>query len=309
MAEEEVIKGNEKTSTERAASLAPKIEAQIRSEIKAEVSAGLKYNNIYEQVNETYMKVRNTNPEVNNTYNWYRAIACAYYEVICQDETLTGAERRNEQNKVIANFEINFRNATQVQPEKAGQNVQERPVSSNDVPSMTKGELVSSASPLSKVTAPPMFNPNAQTEVAILTTGNDPGRNTGSMVGEVFNAHQLTTSNSFFYPDFKNKYLNAIQQGDLSFFEKYDLHSQAKCICLIEMTVNVKDSDYLGEKYKKAEGTYQVNIIQVGTLQTTPFTIYEKGVGITDTAAFSDLDENFKKQFANKFKNYSSCKQ
>ena len=308
MAEEEVIKGTEKTGTERAATIDPKIEAQIRSEIKAEVSAGLKYSNIYEQVNETYKKVRNTNPEVNNTYNWYRAIACAYYEVICQDETFTGAERRNELNKVIANFEVNFRNALQGQPQEAGQMGTERPVPSNGGLSKKKGEFVSSPSPTATATEPPMFNPNAQTEVAILTTGNDPGRNTGFVVGEVFHAHQLSTTNSFFYPNFKNMYFNAIQQGDLSFFEKYDLRGQTKCICLIETTVNVKDAEYLGENYKKAEGTYHLNIIQVGTLQSTPFTINEKGVGITETAAFSDLDEKFKKQFANKFKNYSSCK-
>lgn len=108
VAEEEFIKGSEKKHIEQAVTIDPKIKAQIRREIEAEVSAGLKYSNIYEQVNETYKKLRNTNPEANNAYQWYRAIACAYFEVICLDETLTGAERRKEQYKVIDNFKVNF---------------------------------------------------------------------------------------------------------------------------------------------------------------------------------------------------------
>lgn len=74
----------------------------IKKLIEAKANLSGKFNDSDIQVEKTYWEVLGGDPQVIQNANLFRTIACAMYEITCEDPTIT-EERREEEKRQIVN--------------------------------------------------------------------------------------------------------------------------------------------------------------------------------------------------------------
>lgn len=84
------------------------VEAAIKKAVDAKISISGSYSNSNSKIEEVYREIIGSNPKITQKANLYRSIACAYYEVACQDKTLNEKDKNNRLNEVVAGYERNI---------------------------------------------------------------------------------------------------------------------------------------------------------------------------------------------------------
>ncbi|MDP1817556.1 MAG: hypothetical protein Q8K92_24060, partial [Leadbetterella sp.] len=84
------------------------VEAVIKKAVDAKISVSGSYSNSNSKIEEIYREIIGSNPKITQKANLYRNIACAYYEIACQDKTLNDKDKNNRLNEVVAGYEKNI---------------------------------------------------------------------------------------------------------------------------------------------------------------------------------------------------------
>lgn len=84
------------------------IEAVIKKAVDAKISVSGSYSNSESKIEEVYREIKGANPQITQNANFYRSIACAYYNIACQDKSLNEREKRDRLNEVVAGYEQNI---------------------------------------------------------------------------------------------------------------------------------------------------------------------------------------------------------
>lgn len=84
------------------------IEAVVKKAIDTKISISGSYSNSSTKIEEVYTEITGSNPQITQKANLYRSIACAYYEIICQDKSLSEKEKTERLREVVAGYEDNI---------------------------------------------------------------------------------------------------------------------------------------------------------------------------------------------------------
>lgn len=84
------------------------VEAVVKKAVDAKISVSGSYSNSNLKIEEVYKEIIGSNPQITQKANLYRSVACAYYEIACQDKTLNKKEKSGRLNEVIAGYEQNI---------------------------------------------------------------------------------------------------------------------------------------------------------------------------------------------------------
>lgn len=95
------------------------LEATIRKIIDSKINITGKIDISDSQVSETYWKILGNNPRLTQYANLYRTVACAYYDIICQDSTLSAKEQTIKLLNIVNGFEENIDKIVRQSEEKS----------------------------------------------------------------------------------------------------------------------------------------------------------------------------------------------
>lgn len=84
------------------------IEAVVKKAVGAKISVSGSYSNSNLKIEEVYREIIGSNPQITQKANLYRSVACAYYEIACQDKLFDEREKRNRLNEIVAKYEQNI---------------------------------------------------------------------------------------------------------------------------------------------------------------------------------------------------------
>lgn len=84
------------------------VEAIVKKAVDAKISISGSYLGSNQKIEEVYREIIGSNPQITQKANLYRSVACAYYEIACQDKTLSDKEKTNRLNEVVAGYELNI---------------------------------------------------------------------------------------------------------------------------------------------------------------------------------------------------------
>lgn len=84
------------------------VEAVVKKAVDAKISISGSYSNSNSKIEEVYREIIGSNPKITQKANLYRSVACAYYEIACQDKTLNDKDKSNKLNEVVAGYERNI---------------------------------------------------------------------------------------------------------------------------------------------------------------------------------------------------------
>lgn len=85
------------------------IDAVVKKAVDAKISISGSYSNSNSKIEEVYTEIVGANPQITQKANLYRSIACAYYEIVCQDNSLNEQQKSSKLNEVVAGFEKNIK--------------------------------------------------------------------------------------------------------------------------------------------------------------------------------------------------------
>lgn len=84
------------------------IDAVVKKAVDAKISISGSYSNSSSKIEEVYSEIINVNPQITQKANLFRNIACAYYEIVCQDKSLSEQSKSKQLKEVIAGYEKNI---------------------------------------------------------------------------------------------------------------------------------------------------------------------------------------------------------
>ncbi|MFZ2897299.1 MAG: hypothetical protein WA004_01680 [Saprospiraceae bacterium] len=84
------------------------VEAVVKKAVDAKISISGSYSNSNTKIEEVYTEIIGSNPQITQKANLFRSIACAYYEIVCQDNSLNEKEKADKLREVIAGYESNI---------------------------------------------------------------------------------------------------------------------------------------------------------------------------------------------------------
>ncbi|MDX2068530.1 MAG: hypothetical protein SFV55_08900 [Haliscomenobacter sp.] len=84
------------------------VEALVKKAVDAKISISGSYLGSNQKIEEVYREIIGSNPQITQKANLYRSVACAYYEIACQDKTLSDKEKTDRLNEVVAGYEENI---------------------------------------------------------------------------------------------------------------------------------------------------------------------------------------------------------
>lgn len=82
-------KGQNSSNESRNVGASSSIEAVVKKAVDAKISVSGSYSNSELKIEEVYEEIIGSNPEITQKANLYRSVACAYYEIACQDTILS----------------------------------------------------------------------------------------------------------------------------------------------------------------------------------------------------------------------------
>lgn len=103
------------------------VEAVVKKAVDAKISVSGSYSNSNSKIDEVYTEIIGSNPQITQKANLYRSIACAYYEIVCQDNSLSEQQKSSKLHEVVAGFEKNIKsillNEKQIKQEQPRQDL------------------------------------------------------------------------------------------------------------------------------------------------------------------------------------------
>lgn len=84
------------------------VEAIVKKAVDAKISISGSYLDSNQKIEQVFREIIGSNPRITQKANLYRSVACAYYEIACQDKTLNDEEKTDRLNEVVAGYEQNI---------------------------------------------------------------------------------------------------------------------------------------------------------------------------------------------------------
>lgn len=85
------------------------VDAVVKKAVDAKISISGSYANSNSKIEEVYSEIIGANPQITQKANLYRSVACAYYEIVCQDNSLSEQQKSSKLHEVVAGFEKNIK--------------------------------------------------------------------------------------------------------------------------------------------------------------------------------------------------------
>ncbi|MFM9947265.1 MAG: hypothetical protein ACKV1O_04945 [Saprospiraceae bacterium] len=127
-----IEEGTQTAEKERGFEAKSDIEAAIKKAVDAKISISGSYSNSETKIEEVYKEIKGSNPQITQNANFYRSIACAYYEIACQDKSLDEKEKRDRLNEIVAGYELNIHKIINgEEPKKQIDDTQNNSITSN----------------------------------------------------------------------------------------------------------------------------------------------------------------------------------
>ncbi|MCB0566384.1 MAG: hypothetical protein KDD01_18600 [Phaeodactylibacter sp.] len=136
----DIRRGTEKGNSTQSIEVGSKgeLEAVVRKAVDAKISIYGSYANSSSKIEEVYSEILGANPKITQKANLYRVIACAYYEIVCQDKSLAEREKTAKLSEVVSGFEKNIRSI--LDEERTPSRRESKPSSTQNQPNKSKSE-------------------------------------------------------------------------------------------------------------------------------------------------------------------------
>ncbi len=116
------------------------VEAVVKKAVDAKISVSGSYLNANSKIEEVFREIIGSNPKITQKANLYRSIACAYYEIACQDKILSDREKIERLNEIVAGYEQNINRVLNEEKINEIKKEQLEPQKENMNPNAVRGE-------------------------------------------------------------------------------------------------------------------------------------------------------------------------
>ena len=274
----------------------------IKKVLDARLELSGEIKTINEVSEEVYWEIINDNPHLTQDANAFQETTCALYLIVCEDNSISERERRQEMRALIEKYEERLEHIL---------SVSDKPKPINDdkpdppKPTTPKSTPVNTA-PVKKDVS--YLTSQTPVDIATITIGDKSFLDLGSVMGNWMDGQGYSVNGYLFTPQFMTDFGNRMHSGDIRVFKESGAVSLVNCVCLFDQQVKMEESEMAGEAFITAilAGKLTVFNLKTNIPYTEPLNL--RGAGITTTRAMESLEDKLKAKYTSIYEKLKTCK-
>jgi hypothetical protein len=269
----------------------------IKKVLDARLEISGRVENIHEVSEEVYWEIINKNPQLTEDANAFQATTCALYKIVCEDNSISEQERRQEMRALITKFEERL----------------EKILSLSDTPNNLKDETNTPSEPaiprtVKKKESPTYLTSKTPSDIAMITLGDKSFLDLGNALGNWLSRQGYSVNSHLFTPQFMTDFGRRMQMGDVQVFQESGTAKQVNCVCVFDQQVKLEESKLADEAFITAILGGKVTIFNLknNIPHTEPLNL--RGAGITTTRAMESLEDKLLLKYADINEKLKQCR-
>lgn len=277
----------------------------VKKLVAGEINLGGGYQQGQTSSETVYKRIVNNNPEIVQSTNLYRNIACALLQIVCEDPTITEEEKQLEKRALINEYKAKVDQILSLDKPTVKPSTPTSRTTRASIPSSNSDMEVQVSSSPSRTN---YFTSKSFSPLAILAVGDKSYLDLSQSLRSYCTEQGIQTSNGMLKPAFWSQFRSRIRALDTEVFQEVAANEHTNCICILDQSVSVREGSLAGEKIITGIGNVQAWLFNLKTGEVGQMTFEQRGAGMTINRAMEDLERKLRDEYPNAGLNFSACR-